>query len=418
MRTPATTPPSVARRTEDHHITETRRYKVITPLFGGGVTPGEADPVTVVRATEVRGHLRFWWRAINVSRYRTLADLKRHEHDIWGSTEVPSSVQVKLIDSETNQGTFEVAFQVDGSRKVTPSDKIAHYAAFPLLPDKDEQRRVGWKSEPLLLDVQFTLEIRYPKSVMTHVQSALWAWETFGGIGARTRRGFGALQWLDTPNSYPPQTSQVDRQIRAQLVQLTTEPGSLSQVPALIPTLRFKITSALDDPITVWKGLISALQQFRQDRYGKRFGLSKWPEANEIRRLNGLKPKLPNGQSESGLVRKFPRAAFGLPIVFHMAHDRDISSDALLEGQPDQANDNKYDRLASPLILRPLACAGGKYVGLAAILHAPSEPPNGLRLAGAPGSPVVRSKLSSAEAKQIDPLDGNPDVLQAFLDWL
>ena len=26
------------------YITQEREYKLITPLFGGGVTPGEADP--------------------------------------------------------------------------------------------------------------------------------------------------------------------------------------------------------------------------------------------------------------------------------------------------------------------------------------------------------------------------------------
>ena len=41
-----------------------RTYTLLTPLFGGGVEPREADPVSVVRATAVRGHLRFWWRAV------------------------------------------------------------------------------------------------------------------------------------------------------------------------------------------------------------------------------------------------------------------------------------------------------------------------------------------------------------------
>ena len=40
-----------------------RTYTLLTPLFGGGVEPREADPVSVVRATAVRGHLRFWARA-------------------------------------------------------------------------------------------------------------------------------------------------------------------------------------------------------------------------------------------------------------------------------------------------------------------------------------------------------------------
>lgn len=422
MRPQPSTPPDVTRRDDPGLITETRRYKVITPLFGGGVETQQADPITVVRATEVRGHLRFWWRAVNVGRFDTVADLKRREIEIWGNAEVPSATQVKLVDSETKSGTPEVAFRVDRPKKETPSDKIAPYAAFPLLPDRDEQRRVGWSSESVRLDVQFTVELYYPKTLEAEVRSALWAWETFGGIGARTRRGFGALQWQDLPTSYSAQPAEVERQIRAQLAQLTRrpEPGKLDlvHVPSLTPELNIKITKTFDDPIAAWKYLISTLQQFRQDRYGKKYGRSKWPEANEIRRLHGLRPRLPEGVQESSLVRKFPRAVFGLPIVFHMAHDHEISGDLLLEGAPNESTGAKYDRLASRLILRPLACAGGRYVGLATILHAPVVPPNGLRLKDAPGNPVVRSSLSPAEAQRIEPLDGNSDVLQAFLNWL
>jgi len=420
MRTPNIPPPDVNKRSDDNLITQTRRYKVITPLFGGGVKPGEADPVTVVRATEVRGHLRFWWRAMNVGRFQSIADLKRDEGQIWGSTETPSRVLVDIPVRSVDQGTPEIAFRVvrEDKVKLVASPNLAPYAAFPFLPDKVEQKRVGWESEPVLVNTAFVLGLRYPESLRADVESALWAWETFGGIGARTRRGFGALQWQDSPNSYLAQPAEVERQIRARLAQLPLQSDELDLVPSLNPQLNLKITKAFSDPIAAWKDLISALQQFRQDRYGKKFGRSKWPEANEIRRLHGLPPKLPDGIQESSLVRKFPRAAFGLPIVFHMAHDQEIADDPLLEGVPNQNTGAKYDRLASPLILRPLACAGGKYVGLATILHAPTEPPRGLRLKGAPGDPAVSAKLSQSEAQQIEPLDGNRDVLQAFLDWL
>nr|WP_235283788.1 MULTISPECIES: type III-B CRISPR module RAMP protein Cmr1 [Thermus] len=52
-----------------------RTYRLLTPLFGGGVEPRLADPVTVVRGTEVRGQLRFWWRAVRG--WQAEGDLKR-----------------------------------------------------------------------------------------------------------------------------------------------------------------------------------------------------------------------------------------------------------------------------------------------------------------------------------------------------
>ena len=39
--------------------------------------------------------------------------------------------------------------------------------------------------------------ITYPTQWSAEIEAALWAWETFGGLGARTRRGFGALHLLE-----------------------------------------------------------------------------------------------------------------------------------------------------------------------------------------------------------------------------
>lgn len=418
MRIPDKKPPEVRRRTDLNMITETRRYRLITPLFGGGVETQEADPITVVRATEVRGHLRFWWRAVNANRFQDVDTLRKRECEVWGSTDIPSAVQIDLPKPGYRTGVDEIAFRVreiNGKLKTVTSPKVAEYAAFPLLPDKDEQRQKGWISESVRLDVEFSLRLTFPEGAKNDVQGALWAWQTFGGIGARTRRGFGALQRLDKESLQP---SEVEGDIRETLARLTSRPGSSFGVPSLSSGLRLKLTRPYDDPIDAWKHLISRLFKFRQNRYENKYGLSKWPEANEIRRLHGVQTMLPDGESNARLIQAFPRAAFGLPIIFHMPHDDDIQGDLTLEGEPDLDLGKKYDRLASPLILRPLACAGGKYVGLAAILDAPSEPPKGLSLKGAPGNPAVSSGLTHNEAQQIDPLNGTVNVLQAFLNWL
>jgi len=45
---------------EHTYITETRSYRLITPLFGGGVKAGVNDPITPIRASGIRGQLRFY----------------------------------------------------------------------------------------------------------------------------------------------------------------------------------------------------------------------------------------------------------------------------------------------------------------------------------------------------------------------
>src|SRR6266511_4231124 len=85
------------------YITQTREYELITPLFGGGVEPAQADPVTVIRATEVRGHLRFWWRATRGGHFGAdLRKMKEKEDEIWGAASsgdkpTPSAVTIEMI---------------------------------------------------------------------------------------------------------------------------------------------------------------------------------------------------------------------------------------------------------------------------------------------------------------------------------
>jgi CRISPR-associated protein Cmr1 len=415
----------VKQKVDPNYITQIRTYKLITPLFGGGAETQKPDEVTTVRASEVRGHLRFWWRACKASEFSSIEEMQQTEEKIWGSTKLPSEVTVSVTVPSNSTIKREPAFKVikeNDKKKTKFSSNIAPYAAFPLLPDKDEEKQVGWKSEDILLDVVFKLEIQYPNNpkIVEQIEAALWAWETFGGIGARTRRGFGSLQCMEK-NGIPikaPEKQKVQNEIKANLAKYVSEKEcQLDGVPHLIHDLRFVPVAFAGDEKTVWKNMIKSLKNFRQSRQSGEHQISHWPEANSIRNI------FKGDEDISDKTGKFPRAKLGLPILFHMPHDKGIPDSLSLQGK--EIKENKYiDRLASPLIIRPIACSDGA-VGLAAILEwnaIDSEesytPPGGLILKGAPNNPKVESNLSESEAKNIPPLDGEPDVLQAFLDYL
>ena len=63
-------------------------------------------------------------------------------------------------------------------------------------------------------------------------------------------------------------------------------------------------------------------------------------------------------------VQKFPRGKFGLPIIF------EFKKDDVRNGDPKKSTlqGSEHDRLASPLILRPIDCSDGA-VGLALLLE-------------------------------------------------
>lgn len=423
--------PELKDRTDTGLITQVRQYKVITPLFGGGVTPAEADPVTVVRGTEVRGHLRFWWRATRGGQFDgDLSKMKEAEDRLWGAASTgsnpkPSAVIIDVVPD--NPGQHDAPFEViagNPDRRGRPRPRVRPrrgsvvpaYAAFPLQPPEREAV-IGMQTKTVRVGVEFTLKVSFCKQDQEEVEAALWAWETFGGIGARTRRGFGALccTTVDGVQHPLPTIDNLKQSINASLAKYIVQENWPDDLPHLSSTCQYKISKDYRDPISAWRYLLDSLKDFRQMRndgsQANRPGRSKWPEPDAIRRLTGRRSGLHSTTLSS--IDKFPRAAFGLPIIFHFKDERDGDpSDTTLQG----AN---HDRLASPLILRPLACANNRAVGLALILESPDTLPGGLILKDAPGNPSVQSKIDAkTEAPKIEPLRGDADVLRAFLNFL
>lgn len=400
-------PPITPRQTDT--VTQVREYRLITPLFGGGVKPAEMDPVTPIRGTAVRGQLRFWWRATRGGRYNgDLEKMKAAEDALWGAASTPGKVFVSNVQLSVQTVNRGKPFVVKDRRNEPIS--IAHfrspysYAAFPLEPDQTVQE-----------GITFQLSLGFPAEFQADVEAALWAWETFGGIGGRTRRGFGSLQCVSLNGEavHLPADHQISKAIKMGLKRFVL-PGdwsNASEVPHLSPLSTFVITEPLPDPLAAWRNLLSELKAFRQSRNPgtatNRPGRSHWPEPDAIRRLT--RKRAGRHATPLSTTDKFPRAQFGLPIIFHFK-DQDDPADTSLQGVA-------FDRLASPLILRPIACNGNS-VGLALILEGPRQPKGGLLLKGAPGGPRVKSDLQPAEAARIKPLAGNTDILQAFLDTL
>ncbi len=452
----------IERAQDDNLIVQTREYELITPLFGGGVEPGQCDDLTPIRGTEVRGHLRFWWRATRGGRYEGDLDaMRKDEALLWGAAstaKIPSPSKVNIHVTQVvvtdKKHPFEVTEGTDSYGKPKPlivnyAEAGPAYAAFPLQPQDKEAKQIGWKSKVVATDVRFKLELSFPAHKdaskkdgqwKQDVAAALWAWETFGGIGARTRRGFGALHLTDVQENdgvvkpaLTPEVSGVQKYINDGLGKHIVAGKWPKGVPRIDKSeSQFKIAKLSGERATVWVNLIEKLRVFRQARRlknGKPYGRSYWPEADEIRFLSDQSDERhKNAVSE---VRKFPRGFFGLPIVFHFKdndpddpHNQDVDpADTVLL----PAN---HERWASPVILRPLQCKNGLAVGLALVLQN-STPAGGFTLkpqdSGAGWEPeTVYLSVNCGEAGQIEPLKefvkGKEseyfDVVTAFLKTL
>jgi CRISPR-associated protein Cmr1 len=367
-------------------LTWERTYTLITPLFGGGVEPREADPVSVVRATEVRGQLRFWWRALRGWQGQgSVERLLELESTLFGSAgeggASPLAVEVEVLERGKD---VEVAQY---------GRAVQWYLGFPLRGEG------GWAR--VKEGVAFRLRLRFPERVKSlnlaeELEAALWAWETFGGIGARTRRGFGALL---REGASPP----TEEEIRERLGRYSRQGGWPEEVPHLTPQSLVRVV-----PLS-WKELAERYQAFRQARPGgnsRSPGRSLWPEPDEIRRLTGRHaPTHPPRHP----VRKFPRAHFGLPIIFHFK-DRGDPPDTTLKLR-------EAERRASPLLFRPLGKEQRPCV--VAVLEGNRFPEKKLLLEDRNERTwEVDPRLTPEEAGQISPLRGQVDPVRAFVESL
>jgi CRISPR-associated protein Cmr1 len=436
-------PPETITHLQLDLIEQERQYKLITPLYGGGVTPGEVDLLTPIRGSEIRGHLRFWWRATRGGLFGgDLAKMKKKEGEIWGkayqkekekeedksekeeneSSTFKQTVQIEVTVSSLGESKkpFNIKKRAKGNLVPSAAD-VPDYAVFPLRPPNDdlrrkEQKQIEDEMKSIQHHVQFLLTIAFSPAHADDVEAALWAWETFGGIGARTRRGFGALQLLEVDRkkneNLPPSHRSED--VRGWLNKNLAEfvvPGIWSKdVPHLEQALLFEVAYPEAKVFCSWKKLMDRYVSFRQFRTKGNTGRSHWPEAESIRNITRRRyySKLQHPQ-------KFPRAAFGLPIVFHFKDaQKGDPQDTTLQGVS-----KENERLASPLILRPLVCNDGLAIGLAVVLKGYRIPPLILKEVGEP----VQAQLSKKDLAQLPDLNnlklkGETDVLQAFLNDL
>lgn len=202
--------PDVLREISGPKSTEVRLHlRLATPMIGGGAVSGQPDLHWPIRASSIRGQLRFWWRATHGYKLSP-AEMKKAEASLWGwanrEENIESAVSLS-VESAPAVDRFEMTPQ--GRRKIpggVPQAQIRKLSDQPQIPDYVRNILTqGEKKHPDAPPVQtidpgyeFILRIRLrDESRRGELEEALRAWLTFGGIGMRTRRGAGALEVMN-----------------------------------------------------------------------------------------------------------------------------------------------------------------------------------------------------------------------------
>jgi len=295
--------------------------QLVTPMYGGGVEAGQIDDQMPIRTSSIRGQLRFWWReAFKLN--KSSQDLFTEELALWGgigkSAAKKSCIRLRVeVKSENiephpinkfKQKSIKYIFGCAGISRTTQlwPKGLEFSLFFRCLPEDTEH-----------------------KNKLKQFERSLQLWSSFGGIGGRTRRGFGAISVKQNGNVITPISISEIEQMKGKLVVSRR---------------------CFSSPEDAWVYTADKLYEFRQKPGVARKklpnwkpGRSFWPEADQIRRFTSQHSSRYTPEHAAGNV--FPRAAFGLPIAYKFKNNQDPQELTLVP--------KEKERMASPLILRP-----------------------------------------------------------------
>lgn len=340
------------------------QLKLITPMFGGGYKTREVDTIQPIRPAAIRGHLRHWWRATAGAKYASAEKLHEAEVALWGgaSTNENSAygkvaLQVEIISRGQPAPLHEVA------PKSTAKDGPLHgYFLFPYQEQKKLNLRAAEGRKDVVFKLRITMDATLSDALRQEVETALKAWIAFGGVGARTRRGCGALtvegkesaRWLSPTSPDIAEWLGMPRDAVKALPWTT-----LSGAQGII----LQFTSATD----AWRELGRFWARFRKGHFPQDYTPTSGGKWRDYR---SVLCNLPDPPSTLSLAKPF----LGLPIIYQ---DIEGAQHIDFTGTIEPADTG---RMASPVILKPIALRDGKYGALVLVMRAPQ--PQKIRVNG------------------------------------
>lgn len=402
------------------------QLKTVTPILGGGYRARELDDVDIIRVPTIRGHLRFWWRALYAHKHRGSEELYKAECKLWGGAGGE--------DDEAGKSKVELCVEITRTGETNESDinlrDDSAYALWPARGEKDKSGNYKKPPAPRRSKTKFTLTVICPKNEEQQVRNTLKAWILFGGYGSRTRRGLGSLTVKEVTKNKgkEKETEDLITWLPAEATKAAInglfegldplgDKGDFEGDTPRLPGALLYVGKNDNNAKDAWVAALKKLKEFRQGRGfareqgAQRPGRSRWPEADKIRHLTG-RTRAHNPRFNNDCC--WPRSGFGLP----------IGGQFVTPGEPDSFSikwrdeEKPHDRLASPLILKPLPLTGDKFVPCALWLNR-GYPKGEVFVDGLTGSEAPFDKLTGkGDEVLFKPLKDKETLREAFLDWL
>jgi CRISPR-associated protein Cmr1 len=170
-------------------------FRIVTPLFMGGANPQSAE----LRVPSIKGVLRFWWRALALGRLGSVESVRAEEARVFGSTKSQSSFKIRLsppkITTKNRLKRDSVLNYISGE-VVGEGFRYLGYGVIEAGRGKLTRQCIRY---PLEEDGKLELLFRpnAPEDDIRSVEAALMAMGFFGGLGSRSRRGYGSFNLVN-----------------------------------------------------------------------------------------------------------------------------------------------------------------------------------------------------------------------------
>jgi CRISPR-associated protein Cmr1 len=184
-------------------VTIEAEYRAVTPVFCAGADPNQPE----LRAPGFKGVLRFWWRALAWSRLGgDLRKIHAEEERVFGGPGAGcSSVVLQVAADEPSRLRVAKQGQVlegGGASVVGDGARYLGYGLMEAFASRKKNTRSGELLRACYLaPFRFKVRLRCLDNVteadVNELARALCAIGSFGGLGARTRRGYGSVLLRD-----------------------------------------------------------------------------------------------------------------------------------------------------------------------------------------------------------------------------
>ena len=307
--------------------------KLDSPAFLRG---SESDPTCDLRVATLRGQLRWWWRVL----YRSLlseADLNNLEKRIWGGAGTPPSASmIGVRISRLNPPLFSSLYDREVRGITMPANFIQNrtkgiaYATYGM-----DENRQGVRARRMVLEAtpqsawRVSFFIRNEGGldrarIIEHARLALLALCNYGGVGAKSRKGFGSLSCGE---AFPDDASLFGR-ILASLDGLGVTPNVNEQnMPpySMLSAVRESVSVRASDPWHVLDRVGHAIQNVASDyKHNRAKAVLGLPRKIHGPRWEPLRDQHDHTQPEELVADHLPvRKRFAAPYCIHLSPIQD-----------------------------------------------------------------------------------------------